>query len=142
MKAETASGEIVTLQKECACITHNDPHWIYMDRLDRERNRKLLESGTFLALMGMAIEEKTRLAEKRHHFERLGIVRVIPEPADELTDIQKAELARRGAQYAKEAEARLKAMNPPPPEDEREIARRRAAVEKKAESLQIGLDTL
>jgi len=143
LKAETAAGEIITLEKECTCITHNDPHWIYMDRLDRERNRKVLEAGTFLALMRMAIEETTRLAEKRHHFERLGIVRVIAEPCDALTDAQKAELARRGAQYAKEAAAKLEAMKPPPPpEDARALAKRRVAVEKKAEALQIGLDTL
>lgn len=29
--------------KDCACITHAGPHWLYMDLLDRERNLKLLE---------------------------------------------------------------------------------------------------
>lgn len=79
MKAETESGEIITLPKECHCSTHDEPHWLHMDRLDRDRNRKLLEQQTFLGCMGMATEEVARLREKERNFRRLGIVRLIPE---------------------------------------------------------------
>lgn len=116
MKAELKSGEIITLAKECECVTHNDPHWIYMDRLDHERNRWPLTQPqpTFLGLIGMASEEVTRLAEKRRNFERLGIVRVIPEASDELTEVQRERNRRFAESYAKEVQARIDAQTPKP----------------------------
>jgi hypothetical protein len=88
MKAKLKTGEIVTLEKECECICHNDPHWVYMDRLDRARNRKILESGTFLGAIGFAQEDLIRVREKLRQMESLGIVELIAEPADEFTELQ------------------------------------------------------
>lgn len=88
MKARLRSGEVVTLKKECECICHNDPHWVYMDRLDRSRNRKILEDGTYLAAVGFAQEDLIRVREKLRQMEARGIVELIAEPADEFTEFQ------------------------------------------------------
>lgn len=91
MKAELSSGEIVTLLKDCNCVTHNDPHWTYMDRVSRSLNRALVyePDGTMkrslFALHGFAIEEEARCAQKIRDMQRHGIVRLIPEESDEMT---------------------------------------------------------
>jgi hypothetical protein len=130
VKAELQSGEIVTLAKECECVTHNDPHWVYMDRLDRERNRELLkprdgaERPSLLALRGFLQEDLIRIREKRRNFERLGIVRIMREPSDELTDIQRETNRRFGESYAKELQARIDARRPKPTEAPTEKTKR------------------
>ena len=98
MKAELITGEIVTLEKECNCINHNEPHWVHMDRVHRERNRELLNPDgkspeqRYYVVMGIAKEEIARLDEKMSNFKRLGIARLIPESTDELSDIQRQHL--------------------------------------------------
>lgn len=36
MKARLKTGKVITLEKDCDCITHTGPHWLYMDELERE----------------------------------------------------------------------------------------------------------
>ena len=38
IKAKLFTDEIVTLEKDCGCIIHNGPHWIYTDEMDRNYN--------------------------------------------------------------------------------------------------------
>jgi hypothetical protein len=95
MKAELLTGEIVTLEKGCNCITHNEPHWVHMDTAWRNSNRKMLDPAgkdamqQYLGTMGIAVDEEARLDQKLRMFKSLGITRLIPEPSDELTDIQR-----------------------------------------------------
>ncbi len=95
MTAKMKSGEIVTLAKDCGCINHNEPHWVYEDRLFREMNRKLLipkegqHHPSMMALHGFVIEDLARVQEKLRNMESRGIVELIDEPSDELTELQK-----------------------------------------------------
>lgn len=99
MLGERPDGTLVKLEKGCGCICHNEPHWAYVDRLWREKNRELLrEEGRTLeqryyGALGFPKEELARLAAKAGAFRAAGIVRMIHEPSDELTDIQRAKLA-------------------------------------------------
>jgi hypothetical protein len=98
MKAELASGEIITLKKGCECAVHNEPHWVYMDRVSRELSRKLIDpegktaEQRYYGLLGRAKEEAARLDQKLRMMNSLGIVRLIAEPSDELTDIQRQQI--------------------------------------------------
>ena len=89
MRAELNTGEIVTLQKDCGCVTHNDPHWTYMDRVAADLNSRLLEptgktpEQRWHGLHGAAIEEGARLAQKLRDMQRRGIVRLIPDEFDD-----------------------------------------------------------
>ena len=99
MLGERPDGTVVKLEKGCECICHNEPHWAYIDRLWRDRNRDLLrEDGRtleqqYLGALGYRKEEIARLDAKARAFRAAGIVRMIPEPSDELNDIQRARLA-------------------------------------------------
>jgi len=77
MKAELENGTIVDLEKECGCITHEGPHWIHMDKMDRERNKKLLMIGGDLATRGFLIEDLERVKQKRRNMELRKIRRLI-----------------------------------------------------------------
>jgi hypothetical protein len=115
MKAELKSGEIVTLEKDCNCVTHNDPHWTYADRVARKLNREMFyaEGKTpeqrYCAVCGMAIEEPARLQQKIRDMERRGIVRLIPEESDEMTDIQRVQLEHNRQDALRGLEAKLPA---------------------------------
>lgn len=141
MKAELASGEIVTLPKDCNCVTHNDPHWTYMDRLSRKLNRSNVyeADGTMkrslFALHGFAIEEEARCAQKIRDMRSRGIVRLIPEESDEMTDEQGEQLElNRLALLADYESKRPKPIEPPTTGDElrRERLNARDAVREKA----------
>jgi len=93
MKAELESGEIVTLEKDCECITHNGPHWVYADDLSRRVNIGGAPS-TYLGALGVAGEEIARLDEKLRIFKQKGIVRLIREECDELTEVQRQRMLR------------------------------------------------
>lgn len=98
MKAELTTGEIVTLEKDCNCCTHNDPHWTYMDRVSREINRKLLDpkgktaEQRYYGAIGCAKEDLVRVEAKLREMKSRGIVRLIPEASDEPTDEQRLQL--------------------------------------------------
>lgn len=82
--------------KQCVCVTHDGPHWLHMDELDRERNRAMLDSimaapppetagernRMVARLRGHAQEELARLQRLREAMERRGITE-IPEAARE-----------------------------------------------------------
>lgn len=76
MKAVQYDGSIVELKKECDCITHEEPHWLHMDKYYRDKNQQHLEAGNFFAYTQ---EEEARLVEKLRNFKRLGIIRIIIE---------------------------------------------------------------
>lgn len=67
--------------KDCQCLTHDGPHWLHMDFLDRERNLAYLErfvlsvetrnADDFLpAWEAWRRAEEARLQEKRRNMER------------------------------------------------------------------------
>jgi len=85
MLGERSDGTLIKLPKGCDCICHNEPHFAYMDKLVHENNRCLMNSAA-----GFAKEEIARLDIKTAAFKSLGIIRIIPEESDELTDIQRA----------------------------------------------------
>jgi hypothetical protein len=92
MKAELTTGEIVELQKDCGCLHHDGPHWLYIDLQWHKDNRELLydENGevrsslhsheVYLAMRGYAIEELARLRNFGNDMKRHKIKRLIREP--------------------------------------------------------------
>lgn len=78
-------GTVIELIKDCGCITHEGPHWLHMDRLDRAHALGLLPPGGLqasridrLALMGFIAEEIARLGEKRYQMLARGIEKLLP----------------------------------------------------------------
>jgi hypothetical protein len=68
VKAKLESGEIVTLEKDCDCVIHDGPHWVYMDAFDR----RLAKDNKDVSM------ELNRLDGKKRMFKRYGIVELIP----------------------------------------------------------------
>jgi len=77
MQAELIDGSIVELQKDCDCVTHTGPHWLYMDRVRRAMNQALLRPETALAWDAFCREDLARLRTKEIEMERFGIKRLI-----------------------------------------------------------------
>ena len=79
MKLRLTDGSIVLAasRKDCQCSHHTGPHWIHMDAVTRELNRKLLKQGTVLSLQGFAKEELARLANKKQAMLAAGVVEII-----------------------------------------------------------------
>ena len=73
MKAELKNGEIIDLEKDCGCITHDGPHWLHMADMEKELNAPLRTSSPY----AFASQEKYRLASKLREMESRGIVRII-----------------------------------------------------------------
>lgn len=130
MKAELASGEIVNLQKDCNCLTHNDPHWTYMDRVSRAINRKLLDpegktpEQRYYGAGGFAKEDLVRVEAKLREMKQRGIVRLIPEDADEPTDEQRAQLEE-NRQWLLRRYAETQPAPPEPTKTDDELRRER-----------------
>lgn len=62
--------------KDCRCVDHTVPHWVYQDFAWRQSNREAFAAtGSVHAL---AIEDRNRLAQKRWEMERRGIREVPP----------------------------------------------------------------
>ncbi len=61
VRYQLQNGEIVDAPKDCECIMHDGPHWLYMDAWWKAQNRALLEAGNWFAFAG---EELVRLREK------------------------------------------------------------------------------
>ena len=80
-KARLESGEVVILEKDCACVTHDGPCWIHHDDLLKRLNRPLLEralrTGYALDAIAYAQVELGRLREKRSEMEYRHIVEII-----------------------------------------------------------------
>lgn len=85
--AKLRNDERVLLTKDCDCIDHEGPHWLYANDKWREANARLLEIGkgvsaeAYYARHGVAVEESARLAERLHAFNARGIVHVFYEEA-------------------------------------------------------------
>jgi hypothetical protein len=114
MKAELKDGSVVTLDKGCDCITHNEPHWVHMWRGDRDRTlaqiKPLLDK--MEAIQASVVDGKAPFSAFIEHeqaqlavgsyagdmariydgalseFKRLGIARLIEEQSDRLDDLQ------------------------------------------------------
>jgi hypothetical protein len=86
MKALLTSGEIIELPKECDCVTHDDPHWLHMDKITRDQNASFLDRIKLsndpmweAALNNLSASEDARLKEKMFNMNRLKIERLIYE---------------------------------------------------------------
>jgi len=86
MKAMLNSGEIVQLQKDCGCVDslHSEhvPHWVHMDRVDRDLNRQYLDRPA--AFQVFARCELVRLRKKAANMQAGNIDRLIQEEGDVL----------------------------------------------------------
>lgn len=100
MLGKLPDGTLIQLKKGCGCIDHNVPHWVHVDQLWRDSNRKLMSADGktavqhYYGLQGFAIEEAARLQAKLADFRANGIVELVSEPSDELTEIQRVKIAR------------------------------------------------
>ena len=74
VKARLTTGEIIELPKDCECITHEGPHWLHLDRIDRQRAAEALESGAYTRHIALSLE---RLQRKEAHMVRLGIEEIL-----------------------------------------------------------------
>ena len=74
MQFRLKDGSVVELPKDCSCVTHKGPHWLYADDLYREANQKLLQSGCTSAF---AIEEQARLRSKLNRMNAKGITEIL-----------------------------------------------------------------
>lgn len=93
VKAELEDGSIVELEKECDCVTHDEPHWIHENDLTKKLLRKdygwaldaIKESSTnfihYYAVLNAihcyAEEEAERCGGLIKQMERRKIVRLI-----------------------------------------------------------------
>jgi hypothetical protein len=85
VKARLKDGSVVALVKDCGCLTHEGPHWLHMDALDRERADAMLPPRGLRAedidrqtLMGFIAAEVARLGEKRYQMLARGIEQLLP----------------------------------------------------------------
>lgn len=65
--------DLRTLPKDCDCLSHNEPHWLYMDKLIFQRNLHILRRGGALSVRAFALEEAARLKEKHANLVNLGV---------------------------------------------------------------------
>ena len=74
MRFKLADGTIVEAVKDCGCVDHDGPHWLYMDDLWKASNQKLRDAGN---VRGFIVAELHRLKEKRFSMERQRIDEII-----------------------------------------------------------------
>lgn len=85
VKYRLVDGSIVDAERECDCLPEihgmDEPHWLYMDRLWHEKNRKFLENAKEnpLACMAFYKEESARLLWLESEFRHRGIQEIIRE---------------------------------------------------------------
>lgn len=90
--------------KACTCCDHSVPHWLWMDRMDRQRVRDLIavarraqmvfeDEPTWLnrqavltAVAGVAAVDRPRIAEKVANMRRLGIAELPPDLLAQIED--------------------------------------------------------
>lgn len=76
--ARLADGSIIPLLKDCGCGTHEGPHWLHMDSIDRDQNRSLLNGATSSAEIKAFMEsEQRRLAEKLREMKARNIEEIL-----------------------------------------------------------------
>jgi len=76
IKAINTDGQIVTLEKDCRCQSHEGPHWLDASKRWRQRNLNI-DCSTSLGVMAKAQEEIRRLDEKLFHMQKNGIVQLL-----------------------------------------------------------------
>lgn len=59
--------------KDCGCVTHEGPHWLHMDNLDRAEVKRMLDSGN---PRGAIVLDLARLGRKRYEMESRGLTEV------------------------------------------------------------------
>jgi hypothetical protein len=74
MKELLTTGDTIELVKDCDCITHEGPHWLHMDRLTHQMNRRMLDRNNTQGFMSAEI---VRLEEKERNMVRLGIEEIV-----------------------------------------------------------------
>ena len=76
--ARLADGSIIPLPKDCGCQTHDGPHWLHMDGIDRSLNRSLLDGATNSEqIQAYAKAEQRRLKEKLREMKARNIVEIL-----------------------------------------------------------------
>lgn len=68
-----AEIDLRNLPRDCDCMTHDEPHWLYMDKLQAQMNLDILRRGGQLCLRAYALEEAARLREKQFNLRRAGV---------------------------------------------------------------------
>ena len=84
MKFRMSDGSIVDAVKDCECGTHTVPHWVHMDSIDKNLNKRLLEKGSFLGTLAFTENELVRLRVKSSELKSRGIDEIIKEEGDVL----------------------------------------------------------
>lgn len=88
MKARLNSGEIITLVKDCECVTHEGPHFLHMNEFDKLASREIFRrvlSGEWNpptaehAAEAAMISEAARLQRLQYAMESRGIAELIDE---------------------------------------------------------------
>lgn len=74
MNIRLMDGRVVATVNDCACLTHDGPHWLYANDLWRIANQRLYDAGN---LQGYLIAEIARLHEKSWYMEREQIEEII-----------------------------------------------------------------
>ncbi len=79
MKALDHTGKVIELAKDCACVTHDGPHWLHANDAWHAANRKLLDDGNG---NGFVAEEAARLEEKIAMMKHHGLHSIIREGSE------------------------------------------------------------
>lgn len=107
--------------KDCSCLDHTVPHWLWMDAVNRELNmrplRAMIASGRqgypgelHVLAHGVAAEEIARLQAKRRMLERLG-VSAIPAEVIERLERERVEAPKlRARRLADDLRRRLRSV--------------------------------
>ncbi len=80
MRARLVDGTIITLEKDCDCLTHDGPHWLHMDRLYKAMNQKHIAGDRItddMCWLAFATTERERLREKAYEMESRHIVEIL-----------------------------------------------------------------
>lgn len=131
MKARLKSGETVVLPKGCDCRNHNEPHWVYLWRMERDMTRRQIDPllGKMESIASTAVDgkisfsayidyEQAKLAFAAYagdmsriyanalrEFEQRGIAELIEEESDRLNEVQAQRIrSALGAMLPKEPE--------------------------------------
>jgi len=76
MRARLSSGQVVTLEKDCTCLTHEGPHWAYVDERERAEAARALKAREIFEHIFI---EQARLQAKAWNMNRHGIVELLPD---------------------------------------------------------------
>ena len=79
--AETVSGEVVILERDCECTNHAGPHWLHVDNLWGKLNKSFRErdikAGVENAQSIFEREERLREKEKLRRLVLSGVSKLL-----------------------------------------------------------------